>query len=187
MSRLADLLSSGWLGQGRRGRTASKVTSTEITTHDAMSSGEAFRANSRPTGAASVSGRRTTAHYSGLRRSYRLGAEPWSFATRTERRLVPTGAELRRYGKPHTSLRRGRERVEHFGGWQGTESRAVRSAGVGLLHIAGRSFVWERQHIIISPSPQRPGHSISALLFPNFFTVTSGVKRPSSLAESRIG
>jgi hypothetical protein len=26
----------------------------------------------------------------------------------------------------------------HFGGWQGTESRALRSAGVGPLHVAGR-------------------------------------------------
>lgn len=29
-----------------------------------------------------------------------------------------TGAELRCYGKPHTPLRQGRERAEHFGGWQ---------------------------------------------------------------------
>lgn len=28
------------------------------------------------------------------------------------------GAELRRYGKPHCSLRQGWERAEHFGGWQ---------------------------------------------------------------------
>lgn len=46
------------------------------------------------------------------------GAEPWSFATRTEPRLVQTGAELRRYGKPHCSLRQGRERAELVGGWQ---------------------------------------------------------------------
>jgi hypothetical protein len=32
--------------------------------------------------------------------------------------------------KPHTPLRQGRELV---GGWQGTESRALRSAGVGSL------------------------------------------------------
>jgi hypothetical protein len=29
-----------------------------------------------------------------------------------------TGAELRRYGKPHTSLLQGRERAEHPCGWQ---------------------------------------------------------------------
>ena len=34
-------------------------------------------------------------------------------------RWVPLGAELRRYGKPHTSLRRGRERAEHFQRGQG--------------------------------------------------------------------
>ena len=34
----------------------------------------------------------------------------------------------------HTPLRHGRERAEHFGGWQGTEPRALRSGGV----VAGR-------------------------------------------------
>lgn len=69
-----------------------------------------------------------------------LGAEPWSFATRTEPRLVLTGAELRRYGKPHCSLRWGLERAEHSSGGQGTESRALRSAGVagGRLPAASR-------------------------------------------------
>jgi hypothetical protein len=82
--------------------------------------------------------------YSALCRSYRMvGAELASCASHTERRLVPTGANrrrsrdrqrgtscpkgetsgserinLRRYGKPHTPLRQGRERAEHFGGWQ---------------------------------------------------------------------
>jgi hypothetical protein len=41
-------------------------------------------------------------------------------------------------GKPHCSLRQGRERAEHFGGWQWAEPRALRSAGVGSLHVAGR-------------------------------------------------
>jgi len=34
------------------------------------------------------------------------------------KRWVPSGAELRRYGKPHTPLRQGRERAEHPCGWQ---------------------------------------------------------------------
>ena len=46
------------------------------------------------------------------------GAELASCTSHTERRLVPSGAELRRYGKPHCSLRQGRERAEHFGGGQ---------------------------------------------------------------------
>lgn len=54
-----------------------------------------------------------------------------------------TGAELRRYGKPHTSLRQGRERAEQFGGWQRAEPRALRSAGV----VGGRiSFDRRKPH-----------------------------------------
>lgn len=41
--------------------------------------------------------------------------------------------------KPHTPLRQGRERAEHFGGGQGTESRALRSAGAATSDVAGRS------------------------------------------------
>ena len=84
-----------------------------------------------------------------------LGAELVSFASHTEQRWVPTGANrrrsrdrqrgtscpkgemsgnervnLRRYGKPHCSLRWGLERAKHFGGWQWAEPRALRSAGV---------------------------------------------------------
>lgn len=60
-----------------------------------------------------------------------VGAELASCTSHTERRLVPTGAELRRYGKLYTPLRLGRERAEQFGGGQGTESRALQRAGVG--------------------------------------------------------
>jgi hypothetical protein len=59
-----------------------------------------------------------------------LGAELLSFASHTEQRQVPTGAELARYGKRHTSLRWGRERAEYPGGGQWAEPRALRSAGV---------------------------------------------------------
>ena len=65
------------------------------------------------------------------------GAELVSFASHTERRLVPTGAELRRYGKPHCSLRQGLERAELVSGGQRAEPRALRSAGVGSHDVAG--------------------------------------------------
>jgi hypothetical protein len=58
------------------------------------------------------------------------GAERASCTSHTERRLVLRGAELRRYGKPHTPLRRGLERAELVGGGQWAEPRALRSAGV---------------------------------------------------------
>lgn len=58
---------------------------------------------------------------------------------------VGNGAELRRYGKPHIRLRQEWERAEHFGGGQGTESRALRSAGVGSHDFAGRSLPVFRQ------------------------------------------
>ena len=47
-----------------------------------------------------------------------LGAELASCASHTERRVVHPGAELRRYGKPQCLSWQGRERAEHFGGWQ---------------------------------------------------------------------
>jgi hypothetical protein len=86
------------------------------------------------------------------------GAELVSFASHTERWLVPSGANrgegraeieceeraarqgetsgservnLRRYRKPHCSLRWGLERAEHFGGWQRAEPGVMRSTGVG--------------------------------------------------------
>jgi len=40
-------------------------------------------------------------------------------------RLVPTGAELRRYGKPHCSLRQGRERAELVGGGRWAEPQVT--------------------------------------------------------------
>jgi hypothetical protein len=58
-----------------------------------------------------------------------------------------TGAELARYGERHTSLRQGRDRAEHHSGEQGTESRALRSAGVDSHDGAGRS---------LSPSKEQP-------------------------------
>ena len=61
-----------------------RVLGKEVTTHNALSCGEALRAHSRPPGPAALSGWRPTAHYSALCRSYRMaGAEPGSFATRT--------------------------------------------------------------------------------------------------------
>ena len=53
--------------------------------------------------------------------------------------VTALGAELRRYGKPHTPLRQGRERAEHFGGGQWAEPRALRSSGVGAVNVADRS------------------------------------------------
>ena len=47
-----------------------------------------------------------------------LGAELASCTSHTERRWVHPGAELRRYGKPHCLSWWGRERAEHFSGWQ---------------------------------------------------------------------
>jgi hypothetical protein len=69
-----------------------------------------------------------------------LGAELASCASHTEQRWVPSGAELRRYGKPHCSLRQGLERAELVGGGQWAEPRALRSAGVGSHDVAGRSL-----------------------------------------------
>lgn len=81
-----------------------------------------------------------TAHYSALCRSYRLGCGAGELCEPHLMRWVPTAAELRRYGKPHTDLRQERERAEHFGGWQGTESRALRSAVVGFDDVAADHF-----------------------------------------------
>ncbi len=47
-----------------------------------------------------------------------LGAELRGFAEHTGSDGFITGAELRRYGKPHCSLWQGRERAEHPHGWQ---------------------------------------------------------------------
>jgi hypothetical protein len=47
-----------------------------------------------------------------------LGAELRGFAEHTRSGWFITGAELRRYGKPHCALRQGRERAEHHHGWQ---------------------------------------------------------------------
>ena len=47
-------------------------------------------------------------------------------------------ANLRRYGKPHCSLRWGLESAEHPCGWQWAEPRALRSASVGSHDVEGR-------------------------------------------------
>lgn len=68
------------------------------------------------------------------------------------KRWVPTGAELRRYGKPHCALRQGREGGELFGGGQWAEPRGLRSAGVGSQDVAGRSLT------VLQRQPQQAQH-----------------------------
>jgi len=111
-----------------RGRMQPRVLEKEVTTHNALSCGEALRANSRPPGPVALGGWRPTAHYSALCRSCRFGCGAGDLWEPHTKRLVPSGAELRRYGKPHCSLRWGRERAEHFGGGQrcGAASFAMR-------------------------------------------------------------
>jgi hypothetical protein len=67
---------------------------------------------------AALGGWRPTAHYSALCRGYRLGCGAGELCEPHSTRLVPSDAEMARYGKRHTSLRWGGERAEQFGGWQ---------------------------------------------------------------------
>ncbi len=61
-----------------------------------------------------------------------LWVRSWRVVRATlNKRLVITGAELRRYGNEHCLLRQGRERAELVGGGQWAEPRALRCAGVG--------------------------------------------------------
>lgn len=77
------------------------------------------------------------------------GAELVSFASHTRSGwFIEAGAELRRYGKPHCSLRRGLERAELVSGGQWAEPRALRSAGAHSLKANENAFQMEVERVL---------------------------------------
>lgn len=120
-------------------------TGEEVTTHNALSCGEALRAHSRPPGPAALGGWRPTAHYSALCRSYRQGCGAGELHEPHSRRLVPSGANrgerraeidceeraarrVRRAGASESTCGVTESRTRCGGGWRGRSLSVVGKA-----------------------------------------------------------
>ena len=122
---------------------------------------------------------RLTAHYSALCRGYRrFGAELASCASHTRCGWFIIGAEQARYGKHHTPLPWGLERAELVGGGQWAEPRALRCAGVGSPHVAGR-FLPPLEH------PRR--FSLPSLGVPTTTVISERFEVEAHIVGTRIG